>query len=393
MKHLGYIVPFLMMLGILLAGPDSGRISAAPLSRPTSGANEPIRITAIRHQSTSSSSRVVIELEAEVPFEEHKLSDPPRLYIDLFGATLPQTLFRKTLSVDDGFIHQARLAENRPGVVRIVLDLEKSGEHEIFSLPDPPRLIIDIKNRPGTVRTDARADGKVPPKRLKIVIDPGHGGKDPGAIGPGGLEEKEVVLDIGLRVRKLLDATSRYEIILTRSTDVFIPLEERTAIANSHKADLFVSIHANANPKRTARGIATYRLGINPDQDAAELAARENKMSRRKLSDVELIIKDLVLTSKSNDSILVAQTVQSSIVKDTRPLSQNSSDLGIREALFYVLVGAEMPAILTELSFITNPEEEKLLRKDAYRQALAQGIFQGIETYFQQSKRVTSSAN
>ncbi|MBI3016135.1 MAG: N-acetylmuramoyl-L-alanine amidase [Candidatus Tectomicrobia bacterium] len=393
MKHPGKIVPFLIVLGLLLAGLQIDEAAAAPRPNPPSGTSEPIRITGIRHQPTSSSSRVVIDLEAQVPFEGHRLSDPPRLYVDLFGVNLSRPLSWKTVSIGDGIIDQARLAENRPGVVRVVLDLAGPGEHRIFSLPDPPRLIIEVKRKDGKAPSDQVGEARTAARRLKIVIDPGHGGKDPGAIGPGRLEEKEVVLDISLRVKRLLDATGRYETLLTRSGDVFIPLEERTAIANSHKADLFVSIHANANTKKTARGISTYRLGMNPDQDAVELAARENKTSRRKLSEVELILKDLVLTSKSNESILLAQTVQSAMVNETRSLNHNGSDLGIREALFYVLVGAEMPAVLTEVSFITNLEEEKLLRKDAYRQALAQGIVQGIEMFLQESKRVTSRAN
>lgn len=400
MKHRVSIATVLVFLGLLLGGIQPVSSRAKPLGVPSGDLAEPVRVTGVRFQAGPLSSRVILDLEAKVPFKANTLSSPPRLYVDLLGAELPRRLERKVIPLKNDILRRARLAQNRPGVVRIVLDLTRQAKYRVFSLPDPARIVIVLKEAagPSGPATNRRAPvGAASPaspkgsRPLCIVIDPGHGGKDPGAIGPGGLEEKNVVLDIALRVSRILKATGRYTVLLTRSKDVFVPLEERTAFANSHKADLFVSIHANASTRESLQGIATYRLGINPDQDAADLAARENKTSHRKLSDVELILKDLLLTSKTNDSILLARDVQSALVREVHSADHQDPppDLGIREALFYVLVGAEMPAILAEVSFITNPEEEKLLATAAYRQKLAEGIARGVEKYLRGIKAGT----
>jgi N-acetylmuramoyl-L-alanine amidase len=194
-----------------------------------------------------------------------------------------------------------------------------------------------------------------------------------------------VVLDIALKLKKELEANSLYDVFLTRDKDVFIPLEERTAFANKVGADLFVSIHANASPRREAKGIETYLLNWTDDEEAMRVAARENAISLRKMKAmnqkmdiVKVIMDDLFRQIKRDESIKLAHYVQNSLIKNC----ENRYNLGVKQALFYVLFGARMPSVLIEVSFISNPEEEKLLSEDEYRFKIAKAIYEGIEKYF-----------
>jgi N-acetylmuramoyl-L-alanine amidase len=224
-------------------------------------------------------------------------------------------------------------------------------------------------------------------KIATIAIDAGHGGKDPGALGKGGLKEKEVTLDIARRLAALVKDRLGRKVIMTRDRDVYIPLEERPFIAKSKGADLFVSIHVNANRKRKARGIETYIQGLRAsDTDAMATAARENAMSTRRLSELKdelsKILKDLATDDKSEESLHLAHAVQGSLVSTVKQTQKKAVDRGkVKRAFFYVLVNTQMPSILAEVGFISNAEEESLLRKEAYRQKLAEALFQGIKRY------------
>jgi N-acetylmuramoyl-L-alanine amidase len=215
----------------------------------------------------------------------------------------------------------------------------------------------------------------------KIVIDPGHGGKDPGTCSPSGLKEKDIVLDVALRVAKILKETLGCEVILTRTRDVFIPLEERTAIANSKEADLFLSIHVNAAPNHEARGIETYVLDLASNKDAMRLAAMENATSAKQISDLQSILLDLMQNSKINESLKLAGLVQEEMVTGLNKKFSAVSNLGVKKAPFVVLIGAQMPAVLTEIAFLSNPEEEKRLRDDAYLAGVANHISGGVAQY------------
>jgi len=224
--------------------------------------------------------------------------------------------------------------------------------------------------------------------KRRIVIDAGHGGHDPGAVGPRKLYEKDVVLDIALKVRKILMADPLNEVLLTRDKDVFIPLEERTSIANRKNADLFVSIHANASQNRQARGIETYLLNWTDDEEANKVAARENKISLKQMKamnkqadTVEMILSDLNRENKRDESIKLANYIQRSMISNLDNDYKNISDHGVKQALFYVLFGAKMPSVLVEVSFISNPEEENRLSQDSYRQDIAKSIAAGLNTY------------
>jgi N-acetylmuramoyl-L-alanine amidase len=227
-------------------------------------------------------------------------------------------------------------------------------------------------------RTLTRALGL---KIARIVIDPGHGGHDTGTIGPTGLTEKELVLDVSLRLKKLLEEKTGAEVIMTRSDDTFIPLEERTAIANEKGADLFISIHANASRDRRARGIETYYLNFTSDPEALEVAGRENATSQESVHQLQDIIKKIALTEKIEESQDFATQVQREVYTRLRKLTSEQKNRGVKKAPFVVLIGANMPSILAEISFLTNPNDERLLKRDAHREEIAQALHRGISRY------------
>lgn len=221
----------------------------------------------------------------------------------------------------------------------------------------------------------------------RIVIDAGHGGHDTGALGTG-ITEAAVALDIALRLERLLAKEPGVEVILTRRTDVFIPLQERGEIANREAADLFVSIHANASRNRAATGVETYLLNFATSSDAAAVAARENSSSALTMSRLDDLVKKIALGNKVNESRDLASYVQNSLVKRLRPVNKGLRDLGVKQAPFVVLVGAAMPSILVEVSFISNRTEGRLLATPAYRQRVAEGILDGVRRYLGSLKKV-----
>ncbi|MEW6110213.1 MAG: N-acetylmuramoyl-L-alanine amidase [Nitrospirota bacterium] len=340
-----------------------------------SHASEKVDITGIRYWSYPDYTRVVIDLSGNTEFVKNRLSNPDRLYFDIQNSTIKKDL-QTNISIGNGMLRSVRAGQFNSDTVRVVLDLEKINNYKVFTLEDPVRVIVDIY---GTAIFSLKK---------RIVIDPGHGGHDPGAVGPNKLYEKDVVLDIALKLRKILSENPDYEIFLTRDKDIFIPLEERTAIANSKNADLFVSVHANASPRRDAKGIETYLLNWTNDEEAMKVAARENQISLKKMKKMQkgmdaldIILSDLSRGYKRDESIKLANYVQRSMVSELDRNYRHIVDLGIKQALFYVLLGAEMPSVLVEVSFISNPSEEKLLSKDDYRSDLASSIASGINKY------------
>jgi N-acetylmuramoyl-L-alanine amidase len=224
----------------------------------------------------------------------------------------------------------------------------------------------------------------------RIVIDPGHGGHDTGTIGPTGLEEKEVVLDVGLKLKKLLEQNTGCEVVMTRSDDTFIPLEERTAIANEKGADLFISVHANASPDMSARGIETYYLNFTTSPDALEVAARENASSQEAVHQLQDLIKKIALTEKIEESQDFAQQVQREVYNRVTKVSGAQRDRGIKKAPFVVLIGANMPSVLAEISFLTNPRDERLLKRSDYREKIAYALYEGVLGYVKNLGEMTS---
>lgn len=343
-------------------------------------------INGIRYWKDPNYIRIVVDLSSPSAFSKKYLYNPDRLFIDLHNTTLGRGL--NPIQISDGVVTQVRAGQHDKETVRVVIDLSSRAEYKILPLTSPDRLVIDVlrENIPPAVepapQTDNGSDKKAVIKGQTIVIDPGHGGKDPGAIGKHGLREKDVVLDVGLRLRKLVKERLGVNVIMTRDTDVFIPLEERTAIANTRGADLFVSVHANSSRRQGANGVETYLLGRATDRDAMATAERENSASESSLNTLQLILADLVNTARKEESLRLAHYVQENMIGHMEN-RYKINDLGVKQAPFYVLVNARMPSILAEISFISNPEEERLLSDAGHRQEIAEAILKGIIKYIE----------
>ena len=225
----------------------------------------------------------------------------------------------------------------------------------------------------------------------KIVIDPGHGGHDPGAMA-NGITESELVLDVALRLEKLLLQTPGVEVVLTRRTNEFVPLEERTAIANRERADLFLSIHANSHNQSAVRGIESYFLNFATTPDAEAVAARENAASVGRMGTLPAIVKAITLNDKLEESRELASLLQTGLVRGLRNQPGGSRDLGVKQAPFVVLIGAQMPSVLTEIGFLTNKSEAGLIKQPAQRQLIAQSLRDAIVRYQDSLKKVTAPA-
>jgi N-acetylmuramoyl-L-alanine amidase len=226
----------------------------------------------------------------------------------------------------------------------------------------------------------------------RIVIDPGHGGRDPGA-GGNGIKEAELTLDIALRLEKLLQKEQGIEVILTRRTDVYVDLDERTAIANRESADLFLSIHANAARNTAAHGVETYYLSFASSPDAEAVAARENSASTRAMHNLPDIIKSIALNNKLDESRDLAAMVQEAMVTRMRGSKKDLRNLGVKKAPFVVLIGAGMPSVLAEVSFLTNRPEAQLLKSSGYKQRIAESLHEAVMKYRRALKRQSTIAD
>lgn len=521
------------------------------------------RVTMIRHWSTPDYTRVAIDLEQDVKFGSQRIGNPDRIFFDLYNTKLASTLVGKSFDVDDGFLKKIRVAQFRPGLTRVVLEVDDLSAYDAFLLPNPPRLVIDVhgndsayavarrkeaplddtaastsagskaadaqreeqdissvrpaehptgepkvetakatvpepapgapspaKNskkqvpkppsaeaanippnarkvpkkivepddddapaaataskvrqmasatvedlrpdvapaskKPKTAATAAESDDsddnsgsdKKPPtgskskhkstpstadidvreaqptadgdrsliralglKIGKIVIDPGHGGHDTGTIGRNGLREKDLVVDVGRRLGKLLENRMGAEVVYTRKDDTFIPLETRTAIANQEQADLFISIHANSSRDPKARGIETYYLNFTSSADALEVAARENAVSEKSIHELGDLVKKIALKEKIEESHEFASDVQEALHSGLSVKGSDMRDRGVKKAPFIVLIGANMPSILAEIAFVSNPTDERKLKTPEYRQRIAESLYRGIQKY------------
>ncbi len=526
------------------------------------------RVTGVRYWSTPDYTRVAIDLEQEVKFSSERLAHPDRVYFDLKDTKLASTLVGKTFDVDDGFLRKVRVAEFQPGRTRVVLEVDDLKSYDVFLLPSPYRLIIDIHGKQkraillakaapelpadtgsangaageGARRTageapalqsepahvenavvvekskiteasvpktgEAAATAKIKPEEIdlpasipnkgepapaektasvvkttvsvpgsnrripktivpadgdvvkadatlepdklrpelspaqrdkaagvktattkkaasrqkrkrktsdsdvdaetadlqireaqptaagdrsliralglkigKIVIDAGHGGHDTGTIGPNGLREKDLVLDVAKRLGRLLETRLGAEVIYTRQDDTFIPLETRTAIANRERADLFISIHANSSRDEDARGVETYYLNFTSSPEALEVAARENAVSEKSIYELQDLVKKIALKEKIEESREFAGDVQESLYGGLSLRSAGVRNRGIKKAPFIVLIGANMPSILAEISFVSNPTDERRLETAEHRQRIAESLYRGVAKY------------
>ena len=466
------------------------------------------RITGIKRWATPDYTRVVISMNHQTRFYALRINRPERILFDLPNTRLPQALIGKTMAVDDGLVGKIRIAENKPGNARVVLDVDDMAEYSASLTTNPPQLIIDVRSKTLPLERAAKASGSKttgvksaavkpepaaddddspvlqeggtetaearpvkksprPPSAIsdlnfdgddaasksatnnkikkvivaededspdthkkgsgkatvkataassrsgrktiakdasmreakptsdgdrsliralglkigRIVIDPGHGGHDTGTIGPSGLMEKDLVLDVAKRVGNLLSTRLGADVVYTRDDDTFIPLENRTAIANEEQADLFVSIHANSSDDAAARGVETYYLNFTSSADALEVAARENAASEKSVHELQDLVKKIALKEKVEESREFASDVQRALYTGLSARSPEFRDRGVKKAPFVVLIGANMPSILAEISFVSNPTDERKLETGAYRQKIAESLYRGISRY------------
>jgi N-acetylmuramoyl-L-alanine amidase len=289
------------------------------------------------------------------------------------------------------------MAQSGPDTVRVVLDLKGQEAFQVFTLGDPPRLIVDLGVReaqreaiaravPRTAPDDEEAESARRPIR-RIIVDAGHGGHDTGAIGPRGVREKDVTLSMARRLADKLRSQG-FEVTLTRTDDRYLKLEERTAMANMARGDLFVSLHTNANPRRDRSGIETYFLNVTDDRYARRLAARENGSLEVDDSprDVQRILTDLDSKASAGASRTLARLVQKEVTSRARQAQAPVRDRGVKNALFYVLLGARMPAVLVETAFISNRAEEKRLASPAYQELVADGVARAVTEFAGQTR-------
>ncbi|NNF99298.1 MAG: N-acetylmuramoyl-L-alanine amidase [Desulfobacteraceae bacterium] len=362
-------------------------------------------VNGLRFWSNPQYTRVVIDAEQETTFsyrllrKDPAIKKPQRLYIDLDNTRLSQDI-QKLIPINDNLLLDARAGQYRHDQVRVVVDIKSFQSYKIFPLKNPFRIVVDVWGKEtstadNTIRPSppSNTNTKAVPGDLakqlalgvrKIVIDPGHGGKDYGA--PGyykGTHEKNIVLAIGKKLAAKIRKTLNCEVVMTRSTDKYLSLEERTAIANTQNADLFISIHTNAAKDKRAYGIETFFLNLATDEDAILVAARENATSTKNISDLESILNDLMQNAKINESSRLAGQVQHSLSRHLNGKFSKIKNKGVKQAPFYVLMGAQMPAILIETSFISNPRECKRLTSASYQDQLCEGIILGIKKYIQ----------
>jgi len=353
---------------------------------------EAVTVTDIRFSNTKERTRFVIEFDKMPELQTAVLKKPLRVLFDLKDVTFR---FKK----NHYFFTKSAVTELRIGKqtwgTRVVFEITGKVEWNFFILKSPPRLVIDFYRK--HIFTTEKSE---PLAEWTVVIDPGHGGHDPGAIGPGGIKEKDITLAVSKLVRNILKSTYHINVILTREDDRFIPLAKRTRLANSANADLFISIHLNAHRKKAVRGIETYLLNWTNDAEALRVAARENKISikemKKRQGELAVILASLKRSAKRDHSLKLAYYLHNELVRAVGR-RYGMPNNGIKQALFYVLVGARMPSVLIELAYISNPKEARLLTKKTvqriYAKAIAKAIFRYLMSLPEAPKLAMIKAN
>ncbi|WP_287044022.1 N-acetylmuramoyl-L-alanine amidase [Desulfonatronospira sp. MSAO_Bac3] len=379
------------------------RIEEEPGQEQSKTDSRTARLVDIRHWSSDEYTRIVLDLDSQVDYyhkllkPDEELGTPHRLFIDLEKTRQAEEVTQEE-NVADGILSRIRSAQHTTDKSRVVLDIDELDDFRVFALENPFRIVVDVYSpdeRQVLQTVEGEPDISLDPERAElssgslleqlglkvqtIMIDPGHGGKDPGAV-VGNFKEK----DIALRMSKVLGRKLEqegFDVLYTRTEDVFVPLEERTAMANSKKADLFISVHANAHRNSNVRGFEVYYLNFAQDEDAKRVAARENAVSTQKISDLQYILTDLMLSSKISESRDLAKKVHEVTLDNTRGMFSDMDTNGVRQAPFYVLMGAQMPAILLEMGYMTNEKDMRLLQNDDFMQYMARGLTKGVTSY------------
>ncbi len=380
-----------------------GQASGSPA---TSGQSLP-SVTAIQASSAENDARIVVLLDEPVQYDSARLESPDRIYFDLHKTRLGTSVEQRTVPPQAGLLRDVRAAQNSDDVVRLVLEADGARDYSAQLLAEPNRLVIDVHGKAadmskGNALTEAanqnfgallgdtnRAAGsqlslsrELGLKINRIVIDPGHGGYDTGTMGPRGLLEKNLCLDVALRLGQMIEENiPGAQVVYTRKDDRHVPLEERTAMANDANADLLISIHANSSASREIRGVETYYMSMASSREARELAARENEFGQASLHDLPDLLKKIASSDKIAESKQLAGEIQNALSQRLQLVSRQETNRGVKRAPFIVLTGANMPAVLSEISFVSNANDENLLLEGAQRQRVAEGLYRGIAAY------------
>ena len=371
-------------------------------------------VRGIRHWSYPGFSRVWIELSRPAePRVNHlpanpQAGRPERLYLDLEGVWVGRD-HSEPIRVGDGLLEGVRLGQNTPTTTRVVIDLQRYERHRVLSLQGPDRVVIDVfgpvgvpsaspraRREPSGVSETARAEpARVPPQETEapakplpfvlrpvrtVVLDPGHGGRDPGATGLGGIEEKDVTLRLARALRTRLRERG-FRVVMTRDDDRTLDLEERTAIAEGAGGDVFVSLHCNAAPRPALHGIETYSLNEGDEQHSVQVAARENGIALEEVDVLQRTVAQLRVSEASGPSWVLAELVHHQLVQGLRERYEGVNDLGVKKGPFYVLFLSSMPSILIEAGFLTHHDEAKRLHSRTYLARLAESVAEGLSLY------------
>ncbi|MEE8200658.1 MAG: N-acetylmuramoyl-L-alanine amidase, partial [Candidatus Acidoferrales bacterium] len=352
------------------------RIQSIRAQRASRQPSDRVEVRSIRYWNTRNYTRVVVDLEGKVDYRQGRISNPDRIFFDLLGTELSTVLNGKTFDVEEGLLHRIRVAKNRSGVTRVVLEVNNAEDYTVFTLPNPFRLVVDIRGRTRTEparrqpsSTEA-TPGETPPAETaatstpqppatpqptregnppltrvlgmkvgRIAIDPGHGGHDTCTIGPTGLMEKNLTLDVALRLQKLLEKELGAEVILTREDDSFVPLENRIALANEQQADLFLSIHANSSRNRAIRGVESFILNVSNDPEVLALAARENALAQKSIHELQDLVRRITRNEKLAESREFALEIQQHLHGELRQVARQIRNRGVKQAPFVGLIG------------------------------------------------------
>lgn len=430
---------------------------AVLLSMAMLAVENPRQLTRIQFWSMGTSTRIAIEFDSEFQYKADRLEKPGRIFFDLAKTAFSlegKTKGLYSVPVGDKLVKQIRVANPAGGTAtRVVLDLEGEALYTAAVLQNPHRLMIDVfppgqvpapGDAPGasgdvsvTAAASAVVENVVAPLRVsstppppvvrvpetmgsldraplpaaansggdrsltralglklrRVVIDPGHGGFDVGTSGHNGLKEKDLVLDVSLRLGAMVKEKLQLEVIYTRDNDSFVALERRAEIANERKADLFISIHANSSTVRSVTGVETYYLSVSGTKASMEVAARENAASQKSMSELSSVLQQIAMNDKIRESVEFAGRVQYAMVTHTGPPGARARNRGVRRAPFIVLIGAKMPAILAEIGFVSNAQDEAEMGKPEYREKIAEAVYAGIEEYAQSLSKYQTAAS
>ena len=373
-----------------LPAPSTQTLSGLPL------------VTGIRHWSSRESSTVVIDLQDQVQYEAHRLTNPERIYFDLHDTNLAPGLAGKPIEISDGLIVRVRVAQPVSGVTRVVLETRNGSNFSVSLEPNPYRIVVEVRAIGVTAGPKAKVDLFGPalaapaqteiakslpkpspqvrahPPTFRLVLDAGHGGWDLGTVGRKGLLEKDLVLDIVQRLGQLVGTRLGTEVIYTRQDDNYIALEKRAEIANQAQADLFLSVHANYSDSSSARGVETYYTNT-----FSSVNAHPKDKQAEPLSFATVDIRE-----KVQESHKLAATIQQSLYKTLAAKNPGLRNRGVKEASYVVLTGTTMPAILAEVSFVSSPTDESNLQSSGYRQQIAEALYQGLVKYVSAPRKV-----